>query len=49
MVGFIPENYIVLPDENEEMVDAPDFTDPPTGTVLPAKSDNDIMFCLQSY
>ena len=33
-MGFIPENYIVLPDENEEMVDAPDFTDPPTGIYI---------------
>ena len=27
MVGFIPENYILMIDENEVMVDAPDFTE----------------------
>lgn len=26
VVGFIPENYILILDENEEIVDAPDFT-----------------------
>ena len=30
-MGFIPQNYIQMVDENEVMVDAPDFAEQPPG------------------